>query len=217
MTTKKEKNTQFVNPTQVPQVLHAYAVTCCKNGLLEKLPELSFNNPETVAEAFLATLIAQPKNTQSILTYLWEVDPHVSWDTQPILSRVAIAAPELARKIFVHAFETQPQQLRTAAQNIAYRALRFEDTNLLKVVSPYLRPSVLEDMIKDTCEKKQLPLVKTLVEAYPLERSPDFLKNLYPAHSQEAEYVLSIMESCRILSSLNDIPESRSKSAPRKI
>ncbi len=92
--------------------------------------------------------IAGTKNSQQILTYLWEANPNVSWDTLPILSRVVIAAPKLVHKIFAHAFDAQPEKLRLSAQNIAFRALRLEEPNGLKVVVPYLSESALRNIIE---------------------------------------------------------------------
>lgn len=217
MTTQTDTKPQTLSSAQSPEDQHAYAIACCQKGLLKTLPELSFNNPETVAEAFLATLIANPKNTQLILKYLWEANPHVSWATQPILSRLATVAPKLAPKIFAHVFETQPQRLRIFARNIAFQSLRSESPDLLNTVLPYLSESSLRDLIEITCKDKKLPLAKMLVKAYPVEGSLDFLKKLSREHRQEVECILSEMQAHRIRSSLKSIPRSRSKSAKRKM
>jgi len=217
MTTYTDANMPEFNPAQICEDPHAYAVACCENGLLDKLPQLSFT-PKTVTEAFLATLIAQPQNTQPILKYLWEANTHVSWDTQPILSRVAIVAPKLAPQIFAHVFETQPQKLKIFARNIAFQALRSETPHLLTTVLPYLSASSLRDLIKHACEHKQLPFAKTLIEVYPINESMDFLNDVPNEHRQEIEYVLSQMQSRRIHSSIEDASTpKRSKSSHRKM
>lgn len=212
--TKKEPTTQI--SMQMTKDPHAHAIECCKNGLLEQLPQLSFT-AETVGEAFLATLIAQPKNAPDILNYLWETHPQVSWSTQLILSRVVLFAPKLAPKIFAHAFETEPQRLRLVARNIAFHALRSDTPHLLTMVLPYLSASALRELITHACQNKQLPLAKRVVEVYPADESLDFLKDVSRKHRQEVEYVLSYAQARRIRKSLEDIPCSSSKSTTRKI
>lgn len=194
---------------------HAYAIACCQSGLIKKLPELSFT-PQTVAEAFVATLIANPKNAQAVLTYLWKNHPHLSWSEQPILSRLITVAPKLAPKIFAHVFKTDPLRMRLLARNIAVQALRSDTPDLLKTLLPYLSEKTMGDLIKTACENKQLPLAKMLVEAYPLDGSLDFLKNLSSKHRQDVQCVLSEMQSRRIHSHL-EISTSRPTSATRKM
>lgn len=205
--------TPFQNPP--PDDPHAYAIACCQNGLIEKLPELSFA-PETVAEAFIATLLAQPKNTHAILTYLWENHPDVSWGAQPILSRVITAAPQLAPNIFAHVFETDPQRMRLFARNVTVQALHEKNPELAKTVLPYLSEKTMGDLIKAACESKQMPFAKMLVRLYPVEGSLAFFKKLSPKHRQEVQEVLNEMQSRRIHSHL-EISTSRPTSATRKM
>lgn len=213
----KKDSTQVLEPTQITDDQHAYAIACCQKGLVKKLPELSFDNPQTVAEAFSATLIARPKNTQFILKYLWEVNPHVSWATQPILSRVATVSPKLAPHIFAHIFEAEPVRMKMFARNIAFQALRSQTPATLTMVLPYLSPSALRDLIADACKGKQLTLARMLVEVYPPEESLSFLKDLSSKNRQEVKSMLNEMQARRIHNSLKDLPSSRRQSATRKM
>lgn len=204
----KKDSTQVLKPTQITDDQRAYAIACCQKGLIKKLPELSFDNPQTVAEAFSATLIAHPKNAHAVLSYLWDNHPYVSWNEQPILSRLITVAPKLAPKIFAHVFETDPLRMRLLARNVGVQALRTNTPDLLIMVLPYLNARSLGDLIKHACESKQLSLIKMVVEAYPIDGNLDFLKDLSSKHQHEVQCVFNEMQSRRLHSILNDISPS---------
>lgn len=217
MTTQTDTKPQTLSSAQIQQDQHAYAIACCQKGLLETLPDLSFHNPETVAEAFLATLIARPKNANAVLSYLWDNHPYVSWNEQPILSRLITVAPKLAPKIFAHVFETDPLRMRLLARNVGVQALRTNTPDLLIMVLPYLNARSLGDLIKHACESKQLSLIKMVVEAYPIDGNLDFLKDLSSKHQHEVQCVFNEMQSRRIHGHIGPISHSRAPSATRKM